>query len=230
MTSGNSPNCVGLDANLEDNVREYANLNKPFLDSIAEHGVLQPITAIRRADGVVEVRNGQRRTMAARKLGLSSIPVYVGPATAADAAAETIERIVHQGGRRQGRRRIPPDPPGWCRLRAGSAVRRAPRSPRTGARPRAVGGGDNGLRSQPEVGRVVGQRVAVHGAGTDPGRVTGRRNQRVAPTRSAQPASAHRDLPPAPFFRAIGWRSSELNNPIGAARMCSDLVTVFVRG
>ena len=34
--------------------------------------------------------------MAARKLGLSSIPVYVGPATAADAAAETIERIVHQ--------------------------------------------------------------------------------------------------------------------------------------
>src|SRR5262245_15413901 len=79
-----------------DNVREYANLNKPFLDSIAEHGVLQPITAIRRADGVVEVRNGQRRTMAARKLGLSSIPVYVVPSTTADAAAETIDRIVHQ--------------------------------------------------------------------------------------------------------------------------------------
>ena len=44
-----------------DNVREYANLNKPFLDSIAEHGVLVPITAIRRHDGAVEVRNGQRR-------------------------------------------------------------------------------------------------------------------------------------------------------------------------
>jgi ParB family transcriptional regulator, chromosome partitioning protein len=84
--------------NLEvgDNVREYANLNKSFLDSIAEHGVLTPITAIRRADGVVEVRNGQRRTMAARKLGLSSVPVYVLPATAADTAAETIDRIVHQ--------------------------------------------------------------------------------------------------------------------------------------
>ena len=39
-----------------DNVREYANLNKPFLDRIAEHGVLTPITAIRRPDGVVEVR------------------------------------------------------------------------------------------------------------------------------------------------------------------------------
>ena len=48
-----------------DNVREYPNLNKPFLDSIAEHGVLVPITAIRRDDGAVEVRNGQRRTMAA---------------------------------------------------------------------------------------------------------------------------------------------------------------------
>ena len=45
---------------------------------------------------MVEVRNGQRRTMAARKLGLSSVPVYVLPATAADTTAETIDRIVHQ--------------------------------------------------------------------------------------------------------------------------------------
>ena len=67
-----------------DNVREYANLNKPFLDSIAEHGVLVPITAIRRHDGAVEVPNGQRRTMAARKLGLSTVPVYVLPATASE--------------------------------------------------------------------------------------------------------------------------------------------------
>jgi ParB family chromosome partitioning protein len=81
---------------LGDNVREYANLNKPFLDSIAEHGVLVPITAIRRHDGVVEVRNGQRRAMAARKVGLSTVPVYVLPATATDTAAETIDRIVHQ--------------------------------------------------------------------------------------------------------------------------------------
>ena len=34
--------------------------------------------------------------MAARKLGLSSVPVYVLPVTAADTAAETIDRIVHQ--------------------------------------------------------------------------------------------------------------------------------------
>ena len=78
-----------------DNVREYPNLNKPFLDSIAEHGVLAPLTAIRR-HGAVEVRNGQRRIMAARKLGLSTVPVYVLPATGADTAAETVDRIVHQ--------------------------------------------------------------------------------------------------------------------------------------
>ena len=46
------------DLQVGDNIREYANLNKPFLDSIAEHGVLVPLTAIRRPDGVVEVRNG----------------------------------------------------------------------------------------------------------------------------------------------------------------------------
>jgi ParB family chromosome partitioning protein len=85
-----------LGTNDGDNVREYPNLDKPFLDSIAEHGVLVPITAIRRHDGVVEIRNGQRRTMAARKIGLSTVPVYVLPATAADTAAETVDRIVHQ--------------------------------------------------------------------------------------------------------------------------------------
>ena len=33
---------------------------------------------------------------AARKLRLSTVPVYVLPATATDTAAETIDRIVHQ--------------------------------------------------------------------------------------------------------------------------------------
>ena len=54
---------------LGDNVREYPNLTKPFLDSIAEHGVLSPITAIRRHDGIVEVRNGPRRMGAERVAG-----------------------------------------------------------------------------------------------------------------------------------------------------------------
>jgi ParB family chromosome partitioning protein len=79
-----------------DNVREYANVDKPFRDTVAEHGVLVPITAIRRPDGVIEVRNGQRRTVAARKVGLHTVPVYVLAASAADTSAETIDRIVHQ--------------------------------------------------------------------------------------------------------------------------------------
>ena len=58
--------------------------------------MLVPITAIRRHDGVVEIRNGQRRTVAACKVGLTTVPVYILAATAADTAAETIDRIVHQ--------------------------------------------------------------------------------------------------------------------------------------
>ncbi|WP_273735457.1 ParB/RepB/Spo0J family partition protein [Mycolicibacterium septicum] len=79
-----------------DNVREYANLTKPFLSSIAEHGVLVPLTAVQRPDGVIEVRNGQRRAAAARELGLASVPVYVLPAAVSDASTEVVDRIVHQ--------------------------------------------------------------------------------------------------------------------------------------
>ena len=92
MTSGNSPHCVGLDANIGDNVREYPNGNTPFLDSIAEHGVLVPLTAIRRPDGAVEVATG--RAAPCRPASSVMVPVYVSPATAADTAAETIDRIV----------------------------------------------------------------------------------------------------------------------------------------
>ena len=53
-----------------------------------------------RAAGVnpadLKVRNGQRRTVAACKVGLTTVPVYVLAATAADTAAETIDRVVHQ--------------------------------------------------------------------------------------------------------------------------------------
>ncbi|WP_396932602.1 ParB/RepB/Spo0J family partition protein [Mycolicibacterium sp.] len=81
-----------------ENVRDEAILDKSFLASIAENGVLTPITAVRSADNsdVIRVRNGQMRTLAARELGLASVPVYVLPSSAADASEETIERIVHQ--------------------------------------------------------------------------------------------------------------------------------------
>ena len=57
-----------------------------------------PITGIRHPDNsdVIRVRAGQRRTLAAREVGLATVPVYVLPSSAADASEETIERIVHQ--------------------------------------------------------------------------------------------------------------------------------------
>jgi ParB family transcriptional regulator, chromosome partitioning protein len=81
-----------------DNVRDDAALSKAFIASIAENGVLVPITGVRRPDNadLVRVRNGQRRTLAAREVGLPTVPVYVLPATVADASQETIDRIVHQ--------------------------------------------------------------------------------------------------------------------------------------
>lgn len=79
-----------------ENVRDAVDLSKDFLASLREHGVLVPVTAVRGDDGVVRIRNGQRRTLGAREAGLSTMPVYVLPATATDEAAEAVERIVHQ--------------------------------------------------------------------------------------------------------------------------------------
>lgn len=81
-----------------DNVRDDAALSKEFVASVAENGVLVPITGVRRnnSEAAIVVRNGQRRTLAAREAGLSSVPVYVLPSSAADASQETINRIVHQ--------------------------------------------------------------------------------------------------------------------------------------
>lgn len=52
-----------------DNVRDDAALSKSFIASIAENGVLVPITGVRDPENadVVRVRNGQRRTLAARE-------------------------------------------------------------------------------------------------------------------------------------------------------------------
>src|SRR6201993_702883 len=81
-----------------DNVRDDAALSKAFIANIAENGVLVPITAVRDAERpeVIRVRNGQRRTLAAREAGLPSVPVYVLQSTAGGASEETIDRIVHQ--------------------------------------------------------------------------------------------------------------------------------------
>ena len=86
------PNQLGFEAN----VRDQVDLDKEFLDSLREHGVIVPITAIRTDDGHTVVREGQCRTLGARAVGLASVPVFVLNAAAADVDAQTVERIVHQ--------------------------------------------------------------------------------------------------------------------------------------
>ena len=86
---------------MDDNVRDDPALTKEFVASIAEHGVLQPITAVRDVNGVVWVRAGQRRTLAAREVGLETVPVYitatlpalveVNPTTAQRVAEQIVE-------------------------------------------------------------------------------------------------------------------------------------------
>ena len=78
-----------------DNVRDTADLDPQFLASITEHGVLQPVTAVRTDDGV-EIRDGQRRTLAAREAKLTTIPVYVLATAQTPPKSATAERIAQQ--------------------------------------------------------------------------------------------------------------------------------------
>lgn len=81
---------------LELNVRTDAALDAEFVASIKEHGVLTPIAARRDPDGVVRVRAGQRRTLAAREAGLSTVPVYVRDLSAGDEKTQTGQRLAEQ--------------------------------------------------------------------------------------------------------------------------------------
>lgn len=73
------------------NARTSVHLGRDFVASIKTHGVLQPIVAVRDPDGAVVVRLGQRRTLAAVRAGLDSVPVWV-----IEGAADEAERIVAQ--------------------------------------------------------------------------------------------------------------------------------------
>ncbi|WP_020109745.1 ParB N-terminal domain-containing protein [Nocardia sp. 348MFTsu5.1] len=82
---------------IDDNVRTDAAIDADFIASIAT-GVRQPVYAVRDSEGVVKVRDGQRRTLAARDAGLTTIPVYVVDAedTEADDTERTRRRIIDQ--------------------------------------------------------------------------------------------------------------------------------------
>jgi ParB family transcriptional regulator, chromosome partitioning protein len=67
-------------------------LDKAFVASIKEHGVLQAITGTRDEDGTIRVRYGQRRTLAAIEAGLAAVPVMV-VTTSADEAVRIVQQL-----------------------------------------------------------------------------------------------------------------------------------------
>jgi ParB family chromosome partitioning protein len=62
---------------LTTNVRADSRLDKPFVASVRDHGVLVPIVAHRTAEGELSVLYGARRTLAAMEAGRAQVPVYV---------------------------------------------------------------------------------------------------------------------------------------------------------
>src|SRR4249919_3179633 len=77
------------------NIRKDARLDKDFVASIKELGVLVPLVAVRTASGEVRVRFGHRRTLAAIEAGLPTVPVEIVGDEAADDAGQ-VERILGQ--------------------------------------------------------------------------------------------------------------------------------------
>lgn len=76
---------------VETNVRTTVKLDPTFLASIREYGVLTPVGCHRNEDGTVTLRIGQRRVLAAREVGLASIPAYI-----VEGDDSTVTRLLEQ--------------------------------------------------------------------------------------------------------------------------------------
>ena len=86
---------------VETNVRTTVPLDKGFIDSVRENGVLMPLLAWRDQDGGVHVRAGQRRTLAAREVGTPTVPVYVVDGAGDDEARRLVEQMIENEQREQ---------------------------------------------------------------------------------------------------------------------------------
>jgi ParB family transcriptional regulator, chromosome partitioning protein len=80
------------------NIRE-AKLDKDFLASVKDHGVIEPIVAVRTEDGAVRVRHGHRRTLAAIEAAQSVVPVFIA-GTEDNEEADRIARQWHENKHR----------------------------------------------------------------------------------------------------------------------------------
>ncbi len=82
---------------IDANVRADVQLDKAFLASIKEHGVIQPVVAHRPEGGGVHVLYGQRRTLAAVETAQALIPVYIVESLAeADRLAKQVVENDHR--------------------------------------------------------------------------------------------------------------------------------------
>lgn len=84
---------------IDPNVRTLAEADAGMVESVRQHGVLTPILAWRDPDGVVHVRAGQRRTLAAQTAGIPTVPVYLVDASDADTAARIVQQLVENDHR-----------------------------------------------------------------------------------------------------------------------------------
>jgi len=93
--------CIDVDPTtliIGDNVRAEARLDRQFLASIREFGVMDPIHITRADDGTLTVKRGQRRTLGAVKVGRPTVPVLV--VSDDDSEAERITKQWHENERR----------------------------------------------------------------------------------------------------------------------------------
>lgn len=79
------------------NVRLDARLDKDFLASVRERGVLVPIVVTQDQQSAYVVRYGQRRTLAAVQTGHATVPAYVVAST--DDAARIIDQLAENDHR-----------------------------------------------------------------------------------------------------------------------------------
>ena len=73
---------------LEQNIRTEAPIDKAFVETIRQEGVLQPVLGWRDSEGV-HVRAGQRRTLGAREAGVATIPSTSSTSTRTTRAKQT---------------------------------------------------------------------------------------------------------------------------------------------
>ncbi len=93
--------CVDVDPTtliIGDNVRAAAHLDRQFVASLREFGVMDPIHVTRDQDGTLTVKRGQRRTLGAVKVGLATVPVLVVDDD--DSEPERIVKQWHENERR----------------------------------------------------------------------------------------------------------------------------------